>query len=678
MVISFDDGAADALISAADSTEQILRAEAGFLGGAMDWALKDFSGGYANLFAEVCMARAEDRGRLAGVLAALADDVRDAKLRARDERDRQKEFAAWQQRAHVREQELWTGDIGRKSVALAGMMVDPMPQDRPVPAPTIAAVFSAYDRRRFAGGSGDGGTCSADPGTLRVFASQSRASDTTLNSAFGSVRSAWSGFTASCAWVNIEAATFPSGFEKWLAENAADAAWVEQIAAAFESAGGGSLGDAVLNAMFIGHASPGQVNLDDIAALSAEQLKAWLGNTLNTTRLQKLLEQTRPDPVATAEWWARLGQSIDPKTGTVTLGAGQLLIIDALPGIIGNLNGVTATARDTANRKRLITEQERINDQLARTPEFLRTGTGRSISNPNWTELQTQQRALAGIKEALRNSGGTDNAILLGFDLTQGSPKAQVSAGNPDTAQNVTYAVSGMLITPQSGLNDWAANANNLKRQQHRISKRESFAVVAWINYDPPIVATVNSGDAARNGADRFVTDLQGFNAVREGLGNRTPDTLNVLGHSYGTTVTSNALAAADLDVASFTMLGSAGIEKEIQNTGELHVPAGQVYASEAKADSLARWGRFQRQDPRMESFDAKVFSSEAATIDGTYYQGTTGHDSLAHRNAGDGYGYLDKNTTALLEAALTTTGNGDRILPGERPVLPPVKFAGR
>jgi pimeloyl-ACP methyl ester carboxylesterase len=228
-----------------------------------------------------------------------------------------------------------------------------------------------------------------------------------------------------------------------------------------------------------------------------------------------------------------------------------------------------------------------------------------------------------------------------------------------------------MLITPQSGLNDWAQNAYDLRVKQHDVDPGKSFAVVAWINYDPPNPATVNSGDAARAGASRFIADLQGFNAVREGLGNRTPQTLNVLGHSYGTTVTSDALAAADLRVASFTMLGSAGIEREIPNAGALHVPEGQVYASQASDDGLARWGRHLRQDPRMESFDAKVFSSEEATIDGTHYHGTTEHNSLVHRTASDGYGYLDKNTTALYDAALTTTGHGDRILPGERPEPP-------
>ncbi|SEJ62338.1 Alpha/beta hydrolase [Arthrobacter sp. yr096] len=665
--IVFDDGAADAVISAADSADQVLRGEGVFLDGAMDHAVEDFKGGYAQLFTQACAIRADDRARLAGVLAALAEDVRQAKLKAQEEKSRLKKLTAWRQRADIREQHFQLF----QSVAS-----DPMPMEWPIAAPTISAVFSARDRARFAGGAG-GATSSADPGKLREFVAQSRASMNILDAELGRIRNAWSGFTSACSWVNSGSVTFVSGFERLLTENAADAAWLEQIAAAFETAGSGSMADTMLNSALIQHASPGQVSLNDVGALNADQLKAWLAAPANKDRLQGLLSQPGLDPLVTAKWWAGLGHTVT-KNGTIEPGISQKLLIEALPGVIGNLNGVTATARNLANRLRLAPEKERINAELAKTPQLLRIGTGDSITNPAWTILQTQQKALDGIGQALVNAGTSGEAVLLGFDLTHGSPKAQVSAGNPDTADNVTYAVSGMLITPQSGFNDWAFNAANLQSQQKLISRKKSFAVVAWINYEPPTVPTVNSGDAAGAGADRFVADLQGFNAVREGLGNRTPETLHVPAHSYGTTVTSNALAAAELDVASFTMVGSAGIEKEIRNTGDLHVPAGQVYATHAAGDGLAQMGRFQRQDPRLESFGAKVFSSEEVTIDGTQYQGTTEHNTLVHENGGDGYGYLDKGTTALYEAALTTTGNGDRILPGARPVSPPAGFAGR
>lgn len=665
MGIAFDDGAADALISAADSADEVLRSEGAFLSGAIDRVMEDFKGGYARLFLQACAVRADDRVRLASVLAALAEDVQEAKLRAAREKSRLKNLADWQQRADIREQnfQLFVSPLG-----------DPMPAEWPLPAPAISAVFSARERTRFAGGSG-AGTSAADPGKLRDFVSQSRTSTNILSSELGRVRHAWGSFTAACSWVNSGSVTFVSGFEQLLSENTADAGWVERVAAAFEAAGSGSIADTILNSVLIQYAPPRQVSLTDVGALSAAQLKAWLATPANRDRLQGLLEQPGLDPVMIAKWWAGLGQAV--ASGTIEPGEAQILLIQTLPGVIGNLNGVTATARDKANRIRLATEDERIKDELTKTPQFLPASQGLSVTNPVWTRLQTQQKALSGITQAIRNAGET-SAFLIGFDLSDGSPKAQVSAGNPDTADNVTYAVSGMNITPQSGFNDWAFNAANLQAQQKLLSRDKSFAVVAWINYEPPTVPSVNSGDAARAGADRFVTDLQGFNAVRQDLGNRTPETLNVLGHSYGTTVTSNALAAAELNVATFTMLGSAGIEKEIQNTGALHVPAGQVFATEAAGDGLADLGRFQRQDPRLESFGANVFSSEGATIDGTRYQGTTEHNTLVHRTARDGYGYLDKGTTALYEAALTTTGHGDHILSGARPVSPPAGFAGR
>ncbi|MDR6986375.1 hypothetical protein J2Y66_000845 [Paenarthrobacter nitroguajacolicus] len=671
--IVFNDGAADALISAADSADQVLRGEGGFLDGAMDHAVEDFKGGYAQLFTQACAIRADDRARLAGVLAMLAEDVRQAKLKAQEEKSRLKKLTAWRQRADARERELASLDPARQSVALLSKVNDPKPEETRVAPPTISAVFSAHDRARFAGGSG-GGTSSADPGKLRGFVSQSRASANILDAELGRIRNAWSAFTAACSWVNSGIVTFVSGFEQLLAENAADAVWLEHIAAAFETAGSGSMADIMLNSALIQYAPPGQVGLTDIGALNVDQLKAWLAAPANKDRLQGLLQQPGLDPGAIAKWWAGLGHKMVGRA--MEPGEAQLLLIDALPAVLGNLNGITATARHEANLKRLFTEQDRINAELASTPRFLPASQGLSITNPAWTLLQTQQKALDGIRGALVNAGASGDAVLLGFDLTNGSPKAQVSAGNPDTADNVTYAVSGMLITPQSGFNDWAQNAYDLRAKQRDVDPGKSFAVVAWINYEPPTVPTVNSGDAAQAGASRFIADLHGFNAVREGLGNRTPETLHVLAHSYGTTVTSNALAAAKLDVASFTMLGSAGIEKEIRNAGDLHVPAGQVYASEAEGDGLARWGRHLRQDPRMESFDAKVFSSEEATIDGTQYQGITEHNSLVHREDGDGYGYLDKNTTALYEAALTTTGHGDRVLPGERPEPPYVGAA--
>jgi len=258
--IAFDDGVADALIDAAESADRSLRSERGFLDSALDQAMEHFSGGYARLFAAACVARSYDRGRLGGVFAALTDDVRSAKLKAREEMDRQEELAAWQRREEAREQQRRADPFG-VLLEFDGLLFDVKPSGIAIAAPTISAPFSVRDRPRFAGGSG-GGTTSAEPGRLRAFAGQSRAANNILNAEFGRVRAAWNAFIDSCSWVSIDQATGVSGFERLIAENASDADWVEKIAAAFEAAGSGYLADTALNGLFLHYAEPGQIRFE--------------------------------------------------------------------------------------------------------------------------------------------------------------------------------------------------------------------------------------------------------------------------------------------------------------------------------------------------------------------------------------------------------------------------------
>ncbi|GAA3277720.1 hypothetical protein [Paenarthrobacter aurescens] len=294
MGIAFDDGAADALISAANSADEVLRAEGGFLYGAVEQAVQDFNGSYGRLFKDACGVRSDDRGKLSGVLAALAEDVGEAKHRAQQEKTRQKNMDAWQQRDNLRKQQLLSGNIAEASATVATMVLDPMPERTPIAAPTVAAAFSARERPRFAGGPGTG-TTSADPGKLRGFASVSRTATNTLNTHFAAARNAWSSFTASCSWVNIETESFVAGFERLLAANAADANWIEQVATAFETAGSGAVADSTLNGLFIQYAAPNQVGLNDLGTMSAAQRKVWLGKG-GTARLRELLTQPGLDP----------------------------------------------------------------------------------------------------------------------------------------------------------------------------------------------------------------------------------------------------------------------------------------------------------------------------------------------------------------------------------------------
>jgi hypothetical protein len=670
MGIAFDDGAAEALISAADSAEQALRAEGGFLGGAVDRALEDFSGGYARLFTEACMVRAEDRGRLAGVLADLADDVRDAKLRAREEKSRQKDLDAWQHRADVREQELMVGDLVHKSVALASMVIDPMPSQMPVAAPTISAAFAAHDRRRFAGGSGDGTKTSADPAKLRGFAGQSCASDNALGAEFSSVRNAWSGFTTSCSWVNIEAASFVSGFERLLAENAADADWVEQIAGAFETAGGGSLGDAVLNGIFIGYASPGQVSLNDVAAMNTVQLKAWLGNSLNIVWLQGILKQPGLDPVVTAAWWAGLGQTVDPDTGKVTVGEKQHLLIDALPELIGNLNGVPATARDIANRKRLEMLHEHWKsyrqDHVGDVDESSQEG----MVNKVWEALYNAD----GTKKVADADDGSSIYQIVSFipyGLKQGSDTgygASISVGDLDAAQNVTYQVPGLNTIIGHDITAKTLQATDQRLDQRTLAFRSGInpnriAVVAWMGVEPARELGVFSNDQAKVVGAALDKDLTGFNAVHQNLGNTARTT--VVGHSYGSLGAMEA-AKSKLPVDNLVLVGDIGTPDNVISVNDLHLnPGGTVYRGTYNEDTTAGVGHgigWYRKYTTDSGFGAVTFGTDGATApDGTIEHPTKTHGGQTGGKDGI-YGYFDRNTESTNNQAKIALGLNDQL----------------
>ncbi len=685
MGIPFDDRAADALISAADLAEQVLRAEGGFLGGAVDQALQDFEGGYARLFEEACGIRSDDRGRLAGVLAALADDVRDAKLRAQQEKSRQKEIDAWRQRDNIRKQELLSGDIAYKAMTLVTMTVDPMPEATPVAAPTISAVFSARDRDRFAGGSG-AGTASADPGKLRGFASLSRTSTNTLNAELSSVRNAWRGFTASCSWANIETESFVVGFEQLLAANATDADWIEQIATAFESAGSGAVRDSMLNGLFIQYATPSQVGLNDLAALNGAQLKTWLAIPANKDRLQGLLQRQEYNPAVTAAWWTSLGHTVDTGTGKVTPGETQQLLISTFPAIIGNLQGVSYTARNQANQ--LVLTQ-----MLKEFDVFVsETAKGSHPTPPTWLNTPGYLDRLRGVKSALEPGRSGTGKQLISLNLEQ--PGAAISVGDLDAAKVTTYQVPGVDTTVATSMPDLAAAADDQYRQQNRIAQLNStgagmpprLAVVGWVAFEPAPATGVFDDGNARTGGSFLSKDINTLAAVQDSLGNTASN--NISGLSYGT-LTAQAAAVEGVAVDSVNLNADIGVLQGVGGVQDFHLnPGADVYQTKFTVDNVSEIGNMNRE--RIQGFHTQTFQAPqggpsftvpipgyGATQLGADGTGTTEGQESALPTENHGWlqaegklGYASLGTEASINQANVSLGLTDKLTNSGKPVV--------
>ncbi|WP_228517104.1 hypothetical protein [Curtobacterium sp. VKM Ac-1376] len=241
--IEFDAAAADAVVRAATSGKDELRAQSGARRSAVEEAAADFSGAYADRFTESASTESTDRGKLASVLDDLVGQVRDAKSSAQAEEERLNALDAWNEAERERQHAAATSLLATTTLPPVAIRA-PKPSEVAVRPPSIHAAFAPRERRRSGGGTGHGRS-SADPARLRDFSIVSRANDAAAESKASTLASAWTAFTASCSWVLIEGCTFVTGFDRFLEENRADAAWIDRIADAFEQAGSsGSLANA--------------------------------------------------------------------------------------------------------------------------------------------------------------------------------------------------------------------------------------------------------------------------------------------------------------------------------------------------------------------------------------------------------------------------------------------------
>lgn len=597
--IQFDEDAAERLITAATSADiQLLAAGAGRRAAA-EAASEEFSGAYADRFAEAAAAEASDRIRLAGALGRLADSVAVVIGEARRERERLEALAAWQTRQTQRCADDYPGNL----VALGIVSVpvfDPQPDRTPIRPTPVSAAFSASDRPRVAGGS-SAGKSSADPERLRSFASSTRASNQAFSEGASRLRAAWSGFTSACGWAEISRATLVVGFDRFIAENAEDAAWIERVADAFELAGGGHvLSNLVLD-----------------AAAAADIPAA----------IRKLFEPG-VSPADAAEIWSGLGFRASAQAEVTALP------LDVL-AMLGELEGIPYWARDVAN-------QEVLRERLTRK-----------------NLAPVERAALEDIESTL---GGDRQLIELTADVP---PLAAVSIGNLDHADNVTWAVPGMGSSTEhmSGWVQAAQNVADEQLAVAGAGKRAVIAWMGYEAPPLPPDLGVFNAKAAERGAPKLAASIRGLAAARSGDAIRTNVLAHSYGTttaSLGLTETGvhvNTFTSAASAGVPKGIPTAADIHAD-------HVYAGQAQDSlvgiPGFGDQYAYIGRDfsipNRIDPTSPSFGATTFGANGVGA----LRGVKDHGVHADGNRG----YFDPGTESLRNIALTTTGHGDRVTP--------------
>lgn len=273
-------------------------------------------------------------------------------------------------------------------------------------------------------------------------------------------------------------------------------------------------------------------------------------------------------PARIAAWWKSLSATDRQR------------ILKSAPGRLGALDGLPATIRDQANRLFLAGEKTRLANRLAALradPE----GHDKEIGN-----LTSTLKSIADIERRLAMGGknGFPPMFLLGFD-TETIGHAIVSAGNPDTADNVVTFVPGFATTlsdTNSGINRALALWDQARLSQSPPG-RHSTASIFWLGYDAPQGLDVATADLAEAGATRLDSFLSGLRAARIAP---MPAHSTLLGHSYGSLVSGRAAVHFGAPIANdIIFVGSPGVG--VERATQLGMPTEHVWAGRSPEDPI-------------------------------------------------------------------------------------------
>ncbi|WP_043672093.1 alpha/beta hydrolase [Clavibacter michiganensis] len=330
----------------------------------------------------------------------------------------------------------------------------------------------------------------------------------------------------------------------------------------------------------------------------------------------------RPPAVSgVASWWARLAP--DERRS----------LAEAMPELVGNLEGIPFDVRDAANRRFLDQREGELHAAAART-------AGRGAQQALGRDL----RMLAEVREALVPEAAGPARSLLTLDAVWPG-RAAVVMGDLATAAYVDLVVPGMYYPVSDRLVDWTEVTARLQATQTTLlgtGARTSggVAAVAWIGYRTPDLPGIATLALAEEGAERLQDAIQGIQGVRRD----DPPHLTVIAHSYGSTAAMLALSSGRASVDALAVVGSPG--GAVRDASQLDVPEGRVFVGEAPWDPVVGSSLFG-QDPGSASFGAELFGvggtggQAGVSADGDL-AGAVGHNS-----------YFDRGTESFRNLAL-------------------------
>jgi hypothetical protein len=386
--------------------------------------------------------------------------------------------------------------------------------------------------------------------------------------------------------------------------------------------------------------------LRGLSALPVGQLSAYISS--HPAAVTQLLAHP-PAAVDVADWWGTLAAS--ERAALATSG----------PRLIGNLDGVPVSVRDSSNRSWVTNSVASLRKRVAKT--------GARALNENDQHSLHMLRQIEGVLAASTSTStstvGSASATtsppprsLLSVD-SSGAGKAAVVIGDLQTADYVTYMVPGMFFTVDGQVGDWTGDAQDLYNQQvawlNKLSAVDSanagqtVAVVAWMGYQTPDLTNIGSLDLAYKGRDALARLVQGEQALR--VGNEPYTT--IVAHSYGSTAALMALTEYNFSVDALVLVGSPG--SAAQSVHDLHVRNANVFVGSAPWDPVPSSAWFG-SDPAAPSYGAKTMAVGGAidTITGKSLGASIGHNN-----------YFSAGSESIRNMALVGIDHGELVMSG-------------
>lgn len=390
------------------------------------------------------------------------------------------------------------------------------------------------------------------------------------------------------------------------------------------------------------------------------------------------------DTAMVKAWWGRLGADQ------------RQALVRSASGVVGNLNGVPYAVRDEANR--VLLEDLLADDEIAQRTKDTLLKVRESATVKDKAKEEPKFILTVDISNTLVDDRSTYNDVM-----------AAVSVGDVDIASKTTMIVPGMDNNVDGSIGSLVETASAVYKEQD-IPGGGKHTVIAWIGYESPTLeatektlalgeGSVAMMDKARDGAHNLSSFYDGLNVTKSSnkdipsYGAGSTDAYNdafvsLQAHSYGTTLSAEALYQSQTKVDNVVLYDSAGlsltaIEKayrgqwQVEKTNEK--PNIFYTAVSPNQSVVAKSGAFLGARPTpevLQAAGAQSFSSNGGfDASGNYLEDADEH-GLFERNGKEGvadYRFVklnDGDADGILSPGTSSLYYGSRISLGDYAVV--------